>query len=66
VKLLFRGYFLINATDKVGAGHSIRRRKVFLPGNFLLSSLPPLLSLLLTLEHHKMPIVLILLPSLGG
>ena len=66
LKLLFKGHFLINAADKVGARHSMRRREVFLPRNFLLLSLPPSLPLLLTLEHHKTPIVLTPFPSLGG
>ena len=66
VKLLFRGYFLIDASDKVGVGHSMQRREVFLPGNFLLLSLPPSPPLFHTLEHHKTSIVLILFPSLGG
>ena len=66
MKLLFRGHFLINAVDKVNAGHLMRWRKVFLPGNFLLSSLPSSLPLLLTLEHHKMPIVLTMLPFSVG
>ena len=66
MKLLFRGYFHINAADKVGVGHSMRRGEVYPPGNFLPPSLPPSLSLLLTLEHHRTPIVLILFPSSGG
>ena len=66
MKLLFMGYFLINATDKVGAGHSMQMKEVFLLGNFLLSSLPPSSSLPLTLEHYKTPIVLILFPFPGG
>ena len=41
VKLLFRGYFLIDASDKVDVGYSMQMREVFLPGNFLLLSLPP-------------------------
>ena len=45
MKLLFKGHFLINAADKVGAGHSVQKRKVFIPGNFFLSSLPPSLPL---------------------
>ena len=66
MKLLFKGHFLINAVDKVRARHSMQKRKVFIPGNFLLSSLPPSLPLLLTLEHHKISIVLILFPSSCG
>ena len=66
MKLLFKGHFLINAADKVGARHSVQKRKVFIPGNFLLSSLPPSLPLLFTLEHRKISIVLILFPSSGG
>ena len=66
MKLLFKGHFLINAVDKVGARHSMWRRKLFLLGNFLPSSLPLSLPLFLTLEHHKMPIVLTMLPSSDG
>ena len=59
IQLLFRGHFLINAIDKVGAGHSMWRRKLFLPRNFL----DPLLLPLLIPEHYKRPIALITLPS---
>jgi len=66
MKLLFRDHFLINATNKVGAGHSMQRRKLFLIENFLLSYPLSPLPLLLTLEHHKMPITLITFPSSSG
>ena len=66
MKLLFRGHFLINIVDKVGAGHSMRRRKLFLPVNFLPSYLPSSLPLFITLEHYKVPFVLTMLPSLSG
>ena len=65
MKLLFKRHFLINVVDKVGVGHSMWRRKLFLLENFLPSSLPSSLPLFLTLEHHKVPIVLTILPSLG-
>ena len=35
VKLLFRSHFPINTVDKVGAGHSMWRRKLFFRRNFL-------------------------------
>ena len=66
VKLLFKGHFHINAADKVGVGHSMRRGEVFPLGNFLPPSLPPSLSLFLSLELHRTPIVLILFPSSSG
>ena len=66
MKLLFRGHLHINATDKVGVWHSMRKGEVYPPGNFLTPSLPSSLSLLLSLEHHKTPIALILFPSSGG
>ena len=59
------GHFHINATDKVGVGHSIWRWEVYPLGNSLPPSFPPSLSLLLSLELHMTPIVLILFPSSG-
>ena len=65
VELLFKGYFLINATNKVGARPFnadegiVPSRK--LPPFFLDPPLPPLL----ILEHYK-SIALITLPSSGG
>ena len=63
VKLLFRGHFHINATDKIGVGHWMRRWEVYASGNFLSPSLPSWLSLLLSLGLYRISIVLILLFS---
>ena len=66
VKLLLRGHFHINEVDKVGVGYLMWRGEVYPSGKFLPPSWPPSLLILLSLEHHKAPTVLIIFPSSGG
>ena len=65
VKLLFRYHFHINATDKVGIGHSMWRRVVYPSGSFIPPSLFQLWSSLFSLGLHEMLSALFLFPSLG-
>ena len=52
MKSLFRCHFLINATNKVVAGYSMRRGKVCFLGSFLPPSLPSLWSFLFSISSH--------------